>query len=203
MPDHFTSEDRRLIRARLIAHAERLFATEGVRATKVSDLAKAVGIAKGSFYSFFQSKEAILAEILDATEKREREWLLLRLAEMSSPSRDAVGDLVLESLRRAMANPLLAAIFRDEEFNSLFRRLPEEAKDHLVSSDVAFAAQILTILADKGLEPSVSPAVAAGLFKCVFVALAAPAQIGQAVHGETVERLSRAVAAAIFQGGIR
>ncbi len=200
MPDHFSPEDKRLIRSRLLEHAAALFAAKGAKAVKVADIVKAAGIAKGSFYAFFPSKEALLAEILDSIERSEREALLYSLAALESPTPEAVGTLILASLRRASAHPLLMAVFKDEAFNAVFRSLPEESKDHLVSADVAFAAQVIGLLGDRGLLAAVSPEVAAGLFKCLFLAISAPDEIGRAAYAETVDRLSAAVARTVFPG---
>lgn len=57
-------EDRR---ADIVAHAERLFAQQGYARTRMSDIADAAGVTKGLLYWYFESKEALIAVILDAT----------------------------------------------------------------------------------------------------------------------------------------
>lgn len=44
----------------LLAGARELFAGRGVAATAVSDITRAAGIAKGTFYRYFESKEALV-----------------------------------------------------------------------------------------------------------------------------------------------
>lgn len=199
MPDHFDQEERALIRARILESGARLFRTRGVKATTVAEIARAVGIAKGSFYAFFSSKEALLADLLDAAEREIRKVLLLRLADLDSPSSDDVALAILDMVRVSAGHPLLASLMSDPDFNRIYRTLPEGAKDHLVASDVAFAAQVLGLVADKGLRARVAPAAAAGLFKTIFLAVVAPREIGEEVHGEVVELLAKAVAASVFE----
>ncbi len=44
----------------VLAAARSLFAAKGVAATSISDLASGTGIAKGTFYRYFESKEALV-----------------------------------------------------------------------------------------------------------------------------------------------
>jgi len=52
-------------RSELIAAAQELFYTKGYERTSVSDIVKAVGVAQGTFYYYFDSKAAILQAIVD------------------------------------------------------------------------------------------------------------------------------------------
>ena len=54
-------QDRRGV---ILASAAELFARKGVSATTVREIADAVGILSGSLYHHFESKDAIVAEIL-------------------------------------------------------------------------------------------------------------------------------------------
>jgi len=64
MPRAFTDVERERIRERLLAAGRELFSRYGLRKTTVEELARASGIAKGTFYLFFPSKEALYAEVL-------------------------------------------------------------------------------------------------------------------------------------------
>ncbi len=48
----------------LLDHATRLFATRGYASTRVSDICKETGVAKGLFYWYFENKEALFAELV-------------------------------------------------------------------------------------------------------------------------------------------
>ncbi|MBM4625244.1 TetR family transcriptional regulator, partial [Micrococcus sp. JV4] len=45
--------------------AEKLFSTKGYQQTTIIDILKAVGIAKGTFYYYFTSKEEVMDAIID------------------------------------------------------------------------------------------------------------------------------------------
>lgn len=52
-------------RRELIAAAQRLFYTTGFENTSIGDIVETVGVAKGTFYYYFESKEAVLEAIVD------------------------------------------------------------------------------------------------------------------------------------------
>lgn len=60
MPTAFTREQQERIKEQLFQAGIRLSKSIGVQRMTVSKLAAAAGIAKGSFYSFFESKEAFI-----------------------------------------------------------------------------------------------------------------------------------------------
>jgi AcrR family transcriptional regulator len=60
----FSAKERERIAARLRDRGRELFLRHGLGPTSISELAAAAGIGSGSFYSFYASKERLLAEIL-------------------------------------------------------------------------------------------------------------------------------------------
>ncbi len=65
----FTSEEREIIRNKIIDRGKECFARYGIKKTSIEDLTRDLGIAKSSFYSFFNSKEDLFLQIY--TEERE------------------------------------------------------------------------------------------------------------------------------------
>ena len=56
--------------AEIIDAAETLFNTHGYQETQVSDIVKAVGVAQGTFYYYFKSKEEVVEAIVRRTMDR-------------------------------------------------------------------------------------------------------------------------------------
>ena len=52
-------------RSELIGCAQKLFYTKGYESTSVRDIVDAAGVAKGTFYYYFDSKQAILEAVVD------------------------------------------------------------------------------------------------------------------------------------------
>ncbi len=58
-------EKRETRRAHILQTALEVFAENGYHQTRVSDIIEAAGIARGTFYLYFESKSAIFLELLD------------------------------------------------------------------------------------------------------------------------------------------
>src|SRR5262245_25141288 len=56
-------------RAKIVAAAARLFRAHGIDATSVADVMSALGLTVGGFYRHFDSKEALVAEAIDAASR--------------------------------------------------------------------------------------------------------------------------------------
>jgi TetR/AcrR family transcriptional regulator, cholesterol catabolism regulator len=100
-------------RALILASAAGMFARKGIGATTVREIADAVGVLSGSLYHHFESKDAIVEEILtgylDAIQKRYAEIL-----RSSNPPAQNLHDLVLTSLEVASEQPDATAIYQNE-----------------------------------------------------------------------------------------
>lgn len=89
------SPERR--RAEILAAARKLIAEKGFAGMAVSDLVKTVGVAQGTFYWYFTSKE----ELLDAV------------------TEEIVGEVV-EALEAIAGDPGLSAVEKVERMNEVF-----------------------------------------------------------------------------------
>ncbi len=79
MPTAFTDEELEHIRSALIQAGIRLSKELGLQKMSVEKLTAAVGIAKGSFYMFFGSKEDFILEVAEYTGAQTQKMLLSRL----------------------------------------------------------------------------------------------------------------------------
>jgi AcrR family transcriptional regulator len=60
----FTVLEKQRIAQALVDTAEDLFTTQGLKKTSLDELVGPAGIAKGSFYAFFDSKESLYLEVM-------------------------------------------------------------------------------------------------------------------------------------------
>lgn len=75
MPVIFSLEDREALHKQLKETAFELFKKQGIKKTTVSQLTKEVGIAKGTFYNFYESKEELVIAIMeDFNQKAEEKF---------------------------------------------------------------------------------------------------------------------------------
>lgn len=52
-------------RAQILAHAREVFAKRGYHAAKIDDIVAAAGVARGTFYLYFDDKRAVFEELVD------------------------------------------------------------------------------------------------------------------------------------------
>lgn len=123
-------------RAAILEQAASLFATEGFAAASLSRLAAACETSKASLYHYYQSKEAILFDILDAHIR-----LLLETVEAAAqaPAADARARL------KAMVRALIGAYDQaDQEHRVLLNeigRLAPEQQDQIRAMERAIVAR--------------------------------------------------------------
>jgi len=100
-------------RSDILASAAELFARKGVGATTVREIADAVGMLSGSLYHHFESKDAIVAEILAGYLRAIQDRYAAVLASGKGPA-DSLHDLVVTSLQVASEQPQATTIYQNE-----------------------------------------------------------------------------------------
>jgi TetR/AcrR family transcriptional regulator, cholesterol catabolism regulator len=100
-------------REAILASAAALFATRGVAATTVRQIADEVGILSGSLYHHFESKEAMVDEIISSFLGDLRSKYRAVLARKTDP-RTMLHQLVVASLEVVEAHPHAAEIYQND-----------------------------------------------------------------------------------------
>ena len=97
-------EQREVRRQAILSTAEAMLAEMPVAALSLNELSRRVGLAKSNVLRYFESREAVLLELLDAAW---REWLEALEVELGDPPAAPVGDRV-ERVAAAIAGTLAA-----------------------------------------------------------------------------------------------
>ncbi|MEO3788277.1 TetR/AcrR family transcriptional regulator [Actinocorallia sp. B10E7] len=147
MPRAFTTEESERIRERLLLAGRESFARGGLRGTTVEGLARAAAISKGAFYRFFDSKEALLLELLAEHERAEH--ARIEEAVRADPARviDVLVDGAVHAVERA---PFLAVLMSEEGLRVVGSLTPAEQKD-LMERDDRTIARIFAALREAGM----------------------------------------------------
>jgi len=113
MPRAFTAVEKETIRERLLQAGRDCFLRYGLRKTTIEDLTRPAGIAKASFYLFFDSKDALYVQILFD----EMPAMVRRLAEASyektDDTREALILLMQAIVHEIETNPFSKAMIDD------------------------------------------------------------------------------------------
>ena len=122
MPRAFTVIEDQDIRANLRDAARDLFGRQGVRRTSIEQMTRIVGIAKGSFYKYYASKEVLFFELLGEAEARIRAPLILAAGANSRSEFERRCEDVFQNILEDELVPLMG----DEgDFAAIARKVPK------------------------------------------------------------------------------
>jgi AcrR family transcriptional regulator len=202
MPRVFTEVDRAAIREALIEAGREQFLRYGLRKTNVAELARAAGIAKGTFYHFFESKEDLCMEIFDREENTMREEVDAILSgEQDAPKAlRAVMDYALEFVR---GNSLLAHLRETGEYAFLARGVGKQRLAEHLSHDVDFAEMLLEALRAKGGVCTHEPEIVAGVLRAVALMYMQEHVIGEHVFQPATDLILTWIIEGLIGGGAK
>lgn len=189
----FTDEQNKQIRNDLIWEARRCGITIGMRKTSVERLTEAVGISKGSFYKFFDSKELLFFAVLENihTECFMAAQKSLQENESLPPAGRAAAAILAAC--RWLADTK-AFVFIENDADYLLHRLPEEVKSAHYHDD---ETHIRALLEAGGLQPKGGMALAAATVRGLILTVSHQEQIG-ALYPQVLETLVRGACRELF-----
>src|SRR5699024_5935204 len=138
----FNNEEKQFIHDQLIQESRLLFQKWGLLKTTVSDITKTVGIAPGSFYAFFSSKEALYFQILESEENNIRVLLFESVADDTCKN-EAVQRQFLQVFKKVQQSLVIHDLFNEKIMTHLFRKLSEETLSNHASKDFQMAEDLI------------------------------------------------------------
>lgn len=188
MPRGFSRQEQEAIRERLLVEGRRLIERYGLSRTTVDDLARAAGIAKGSFYKFFRSKELLCMELMEQEELRIKAAILA--AARDRPDARSAYRAVMQSIPQLMRDHSLVTSMRDSGDVALLARAvgADRLAEHF-RADIETTRTFLEVLREKGADCRVDVEVFAGLMRGVVMMMMHEEEIGQQVAQPAFELL--------------
>lgn len=131
----FTELEKEKIREELLEVAYRLFLDKSFKSTSLEDITSSVGIAKSSFYIFFQSKEMLYMELLarEGEQIEKQVWpKVIATDDIRSAIKIYLNEMALELETKILTQRLVYDI---EEYKLVSRKLNPEyvGSEHLRS----------------------------------------------------------------------
>lgn len=103
-------EIRAEMRSTILQKSLLYFARNGFAGTKIGDLSRSIGIAQGTIYVYFQSKEDLFQEILKIADSQETVQQMEQLASLPIPAKQKIRILSETILSRLEADETFAAM---------------------------------------------------------------------------------------------
>lgn len=122
-PKGFSDEEKEILRDKLCKCCEERWSLYGYKKTSISDLTKHIGVATGSFYLLFVSKEELFCETLRRIQNRlKSNWEeIIR----SKPDIEGFREAMIWLYKEYRSFPFLYD-FNDPDYLALVNRIPNE-----------------------------------------------------------------------------
>ena len=120
MPKPMSDHERELTKKAIVEQAKKLIRTRGgIKTITVDDIVRAAGMAKGSFYSYFKSKEECLYEVIQSV------WLdRLNQCEMIMQENPPMLKSAEKFVREVLYADDISRYIKPADVDMLLRKLP-------------------------------------------------------------------------------
>jgi len=183
----FTEQEKEHIHQSLMEKGRELFIQYGLAKTSIDDIIQACGIAKGSFYKFFQSKEELYFEILK-NEEEVRETVLNELFRENLPPKELLTSFFHTSFKSVEDNPFLQRVFQNDEHERLTRKLPQQMME-FTKWQTQRGIDAIQILMERGVLPQENPEVIVGVIQAIMMLRLHKEEIGTDLFPKVMDKL--------------
>jgi len=136
MPKHFQANEKKIIYDRLIEEGKKSWGRYGIKRTNIEEICNSVGISKGSFYSFFNSKEHFFMEIRENSEQQIKEILMEVTLSHKGNSKERFIDAISKVFQEVRSHTWLISLMKNRgEYEQLLRKLPQERVAKHIADD--------------------------------------------------------------------
>lgn len=149
MPKIFNDKERSKIEKAIIIEAHKQFSKNGFLKTSIEQITLAVGIAQGTFYNFFKSKEALFFAIMGKME--------LEKFKLIDSSFTTDGDPVLEfekflitMFNKVASDPIFQWLYKENLFERIVKKIPQEELLKHMQYDIDAGNKILSSVQPRG-----------------------------------------------------
>lgn len=196
----FSKREREIINEQLLEKGKELFSTYGIRKTRIKDLTDAVGIAQGSFYNFYNSKEELFFTILEREEEKIKKRYLDGGILTGDIDSSKLKEFFLSAFKLFDNNTFLSNIYKEGEYEYLVRKLPEERINQHIAADTAILDPLIKKWQSEDKIINKSPEVISALFRGIFTLTLHKKEIGEEVYPEMIELLVELLVNGLFRG---
>lgn len=180
----FTEKERERIKYLLIEKGRECFSKYGIKKTSIEELTKGVGIAKGSFYSFFTSKEELYFSIL-MNEIESSINYLSALPSKDLPPKELIRKILRESVSSMDTNPILNKMLIPEEYELVYRKIADDTQNAL--NIINPLVSVFSELKKEGKVLDRDPLFLANIIKCIFLLTTHKKEIGLDTYKDVID----------------
>ena len=113
MPKAFTEEEKNKIKKQLMETALELFHDKGTKSLSIAELTKRAGIAQGSFYTFWEDKDALVIELIGYRSIQKLRIIEKKFADSLTNPTEFLIDIIYKSSIDLMTKVQAQPIYKD------------------------------------------------------------------------------------------
>lgn len=193
MPKIFNENDKNLIRENLIKFGLEALESNGYKAASVEKIANQAGIAKGTFYKFFQSKEQFFYEVMLSIRDKNRNDFYEFLSINSKIEKESMKKFLFE---RYANKKNIYHYFTSDEFNIIFRKTTDRLSLTNIDS-INFSDKLLAGIPN--VNSRLNNEVVVNMINIIGRFAADKDLVSVESREETIEILANALACYIFE----
>jgi len=193
MPKVFNENDKNLIRENLIKFGLEALESNGYKAASVEKIANQAGIAKGTFYNFFQSKEQFFYEVMLSIRDKNRNDFYEFLSTNSKIDKESMKKFLFE---RYANKKNIYHYFTSDEFNIIFRKTTDRLSLTNIDS-INFSDKLLAGIPN--VNSRLNNEVVVNVINIIGRFAADKDLVSVESREETIEILANALACYIFE----
>ncbi|PEY37140.1 TetR family transcriptional regulator [Bacillus cereus] len=182
-----TPEQRKQIHETLLVKSKELFIQYGFSKTSIDNIVNACGIAKGSFYSYYSSKEELFYAVLRKEEEVKNQIISEIMCE-SLPPKELLIRFFETSFKTIEQNPFLQSLYQRGEYDRIVKRLPKEFLDNHAREDLDSSLAFVKFLQEKGVTED-DPEVLIGLFRTTILIPLHRQEIGEPIFSKMMKKM--------------
>lgn len=175
MATAFNDNEKEFIREKLKEVAHDCLLQYGVRKTTIDQIVQLTGIAKGSFYKFYDTKEILFFTVLEEYQQSIIDELINKLKEEKDIGVDKFTELIYE-LYQKVSNSFIMNIIKNNEFEYLMRKLPKNVIIDHHSLDAILAKNIFSYIK---IKDEISIDVFTASLRAIFMSMLHIDEIGE------------------------
>ncbi|MDM5248123.1 TetR/AcrR family transcriptional regulator [Lysinibacillus sp. G4S2] len=182
-----SAEQRMKIHETLLNKSKELFIQYGFSKTSIDDIVNACGIAKGSFYSYYPSKEELFYAVLRREEEIKNKIISEVMSE-SLPPKELLMRFFEISFKAIEENEFLQNLYQRGEYEKIVKRLPKELIDEHAKEDLESSLEFVKFLQEKGVTEE-DPEIVIGLFRMIMLLPLHRQEIGEQTFLKTMKKM--------------
>lgn len=117
--------------------ARELFSKNGFKKTNISEITKEVGIAVGTFYNFYSSKEEVFLDVF-LKEDQEMKKEIMASIDFDGDIPVVLKEVIKQLLGGMKANPILVEWYSKENFKTIIKKVGEPYVEKSNDGDVFY-----------------------------------------------------------------